>query len=130
MTILDILSILRQSWRLILVVTLLTAIASLGVAWRQPARYMANVRFLLTIADPYEVDIEDALAYDVPTIIHGRLFTQDLSAALAQHGFHSTPGELSAALQATNVKRDITLTATGTDAEATAAIVSLSLIHI
>ncbi len=127
MNILDILEILRQSWRLILAITVLSAIASLVIALRQPPSYTANVRFLLTIADPYEVDIEDALAYDVATIIHGRLFTEDLSEALAAQGFQYSPSELRTALSATNTKRDVTLTATGTDAQATSAMISESI---
>lgn len=127
MTISDLITILRQSWRLILLISLVTLLASLAMALRQPPRYTAHVRILLSIADPYEVDIEDALAYDVATIIHGRAFSEDLAEAMAKLGYSYTPGELSAALSATNTKRDVTLTATSTDAQATTAMLRESI---
>jgi hypothetical protein len=107
--------ILRRQWIVIITITLLAACASLVVALFQPAQYVATARLLVTIADPTRVDIEDPLAYDVPAIIHGRPFAQDVSALLATQHVPITADAIMQALRATNQKREVLLTATSPD---------------
>jgi hypothetical protein len=107
--------ILRRQWIVVIAITLLAAIASLIVALLQPAQYAATARLLVTIADPTRVDIEDPLAYDVPAIIHGRPFAQDVSALLVSQHVIITADAIMQALRATNQKREVFLTATSFD---------------
>jgi hypothetical protein len=107
--------ILRRQWIVIITITLLAACVSLIVALFQPAQYAATARLLVTIADPTRVDIEDPLAYDVPAIIHGRPFAQDVSALLATQHVPITADAMMQALRATNQKREVLLTATSPD---------------
>jgi len=109
------LDILRRQWIVIIAVTLLAAMASGVFALIQPARYAATARMLVTIADPTRVDIEDPLAYDVPAIVHGRPFAQDVAALLATQHVSISADEIMGALRATNQKREVSLTATSAD---------------
>jgi hypothetical protein len=111
------LTILRQSWLIILLVAGIAAGASLAVALIRVPSYTATARLLVTFSDPARVDIEDPLAYDVAAIVKGRPFGSDVAAALTSQGVAITTEEVMASLNATNTKREVFLSATSTAAE-------------
>lgn len=117
------LAILRRQSILIIALTLLAALSSLGFALLQPARYTATARLLVTFADPSRVDIEDPLAYDVPAIIHGRPFAQDVATLLATQNRSISTEQIMQALRATNQKREVFLTAISPDPAVPVALV-------
>jgi Chain length determinant protein len=119
--------IVRQRWRLVLAVTLIAACGSLALALAQPPRYAATARLLVTVADPARVDIEDPLAYDVPAIVNGQPFAEDVAAALAQQGHPTSPAQVIASLSATNQRRQVFLTAQSEDPSAPGLILQAAI---
>lgn len=119
--------IVRQRWRLVLAVTLIAACGSLSIALAQPPRYAATARLLVTVADPARVDIEDPLAYDVPAIVNGQPFAEDVAAALARQGYPTSAAQVIASLSATNQKRQVFLTSQSEDAGAPALMLQVAI---
>ncbi len=108
-------TIIRQSWRIVALITFLAGGASLMAALLQQPRYTASARLLVTFADPARVDIEDPLAYDVAAIVSGRPFGTDVATLLGTQGRSITPELIMASLSATNSKREVWLTANTQD---------------
>jgi hypothetical protein len=117
------LKIVYQRWWLVAAIMLIAGIASLLVDLREPPRYEATARLLVTVADPGRVDIEDPLAYDVPAIVSGQPFGQDVATLLASQGQAIQADQVMAALRATNQKRQVWLTASASDGPQAVAIV-------
>ncbi len=87
------LKILRRRWWILLALPLLVAIMSAVAAASQPARYGTTVRLLITrgpIAGDDAAGLtdqgEDKTALDLPAIISGATFRNDLARELALHG--------------------------------------------
>lgn len=87
------LAILRRRWWILAALPLLVAAISGLYAARQPARYGATVRLLITrgpIAGDNSAGLtdqgEDKTALDLPAIISGAMFREDLARELARQG--------------------------------------------
>jgi hypothetical protein len=113
--ILQIAQIIGQRWRAVAAAALVAGLASLALALAQPPQYAATARLLVTVADPARVDIEDPLAYDVPAIVNGQPFAEDVAAALALQGHELSAAQVIESLSATNEKRQVFLTAQAGD---------------
>jgi hypothetical protein len=131
MDIVTYLGAIRAQWRLVVGVALVALLVALGAALAEPPRYTATAHLLIVIAQPTRppapgtpgmVDIEDALAYDVPAIVRGQPFAADVASSLASLGLTLHPDDVARALSATNQKREVWLSATSTDPAAALAI--------
>jgi hypothetical protein len=120
----------RNQWRLVALVTSVALIAALAIGLNAPPRYTATARLLVLIEDPTRVDIEDALAYDVPAIVRGRPFAVDVATALANRGLLLQPEAVTQALSATNLKREVTLSASSADPAAALAIAQTAVTQL
>ena len=121
---------LQTHWHLVAFVTLVSMLAAFGVELAAPPRYSASGRLLVLLDEPARVDIEDALAYDVPAIVRGQPFAHDVAQALAQQGIQLQADDVRRALSATNQKREVTLTATGTDPALVVALVQAAITQL
>lgn len=103
-------AILRRRWAIVAGVTLLTLLVSLVVAFRQPARYGVTVSLLVTrsnlgdrrLASPINLDAEDRVAYDLPSIVGSPMFARDVVAELGRRGRPLGLAAVEAALHAEN----------------------------
>lgn len=127
MTFAEILGALRRRWPLVLAVPLLAALVSLAVALAVPPRYSAAARLLVTRSEDRRFDTEDALAYDLPAIVSGEPFAQELSAELAARGVTVTPEQARAAMSAANQRRVVTVVATAGDAATAEAMLAAAV---
>lgn len=127
MELLTYLAIVRRRWRLAITPALLAACLSLGFALVEPPRYRASASVLITRSEDRRFDTEDALAYDLPAIVHGVPFSVEVSAALARSGIAVTPERVRAALGASNQRRVVYLWAEAGDAAQAQAIVTAAL---
>jgi capsular polysaccharide biosynthesis protein len=99
------LAILRRRWWILAALPLLVAAISGLAAARQPARYGTTARLLITrgpIAGDNAAGLtdqgEDKTALDLPAIISGAPFRDDLARELARQGNPIDPAELAGAL--------------------------------
>jgi hypothetical protein len=127
MEILHYITILRRRWLLVALPGLVAFLVSLGVALAEPPRYAATARVLVQLDAPARVDIEDALAYDLAAIVRGRPLAADVAAQLAASGRPVAPEDVAGALSATNLKREVTLTATAGDPDTALALLQTAI---
>lgn len=120
-------AIIKRQWQLVVALPLLVALISLAVALMQPPRYQATARLLVMLDNPGSVDTEDALAYDLPAIVNGQRFTEDVAAALTSQGFAMSSQAVAQALSASNQKRQVWLSASTTDPELAQAIAATAV---
>src|SRR5689334_17728394 len=99
------LHILRRRWWILVALPLLVAVISGVVAARQPARYGTTVRLLITrgtIAGDDAAGLtdqgEDKTALDLPAIISGTTFREDLARELTSAGHPIDAAALAGAL--------------------------------
>ena len=109
------LDILRRRWPIVAALPLLVALVSLAAALAQPARYRATARLLVTRPDSANVDAEDTLAYDLPAIVGGKPFAEDLAQELARRGRPLDQALVEQALHAENQRHVVFLEATAAD---------------
>src|SRR3954471_22635480 len=113
------LSILRRRWWIVVVLPLLVAVISGVAAVRQPARYGTTVRLLVTrglIAGDDAAGLtdqgEDKTALDLPAIITGAPFRNDLAGALTQAGHPIDAAALAGALNGIRQDNVVTIAIT------------------
>lgn len=87
------LAILRRRWRLVAAVPLLAALFSLALALMRPPVYGLTARLLVTRGGAPEgstagltAELEDKTAQDLPAIVGGAPFAQDVARELAARG--------------------------------------------
>ncbi|HEX9373761.1 MAG TPA: Wzz/FepE/Etk N-terminal domain-containing protein [Roseiflexaceae bacterium] len=117
------LDILRRRWPLVVAVPLLVALVSLAVAVMRPPRYGLTARLLVTRPPTGNVDAEDTLAYDLPAIVGGKSFAQDVARELTSRGHPLDEALVEQALHAENQKHVVYLSAT-TDGPAAAVAIA------
>jgi hypothetical protein len=115
MTLSDVIAIIRRRWPVLLLVPLVAGLASMIVALTAPPRFVAQAQLLVTRSEDRRFDTEDALAYDLPAIVSGAPFAQEVAAELARRGRDTTSANVRAALSASNARRVVTLSATSAD---------------
>ena len=110
------LSILRRRWPLVVAVPLLVALISAAAALARPARYGTATRLLVTRGGGAPgstaglTDLrEDKTAQDLPAIVSGGTFRQDLAAELARQGRAIDAAALAGAIQAGNQEHVVTI---------------------
>lgn len=121
--------ILRRFWPLIVSLPLLVGALSTVAALRQPTRYGASARVMITQA-PVAVPPDSAfpdfnlqnswasssyIIDDMPQIATGLSLATDISTALAEQGYTYSPEEVRAGMSAGVVHRAITLNASAAD---------------
>ena len=117
------LDILRRRWPIVVAAPLLVALISLVAALMQPPRYGATASLLVTRPPLGNLDAEDTLAYDLPAIVGGEPFVQDVVAELARRGLPLDQALVEQALHAENQRHVVLLSAsTGEPAEAVAIV--------
>lgn len=121
------LDILRRRWPIVVAVPLLVALVSLAVALAQPARYRATAQLLVTRPMLGNIDAEDTLAYDLPAIVGGKPFAQDVVAELARRGRPLDAVLVEQALHAENQRHVVFLSASTADPADAVAIVQVSV---
>jgi capsular polysaccharide biosynthesis protein len=117
------LDVLRRRWPLVVAVPLLVALVSLAVAVMRPPRYGLTARLLVTRPPTGNVDAEDTLAYDLPAIVGGKPFAQDVARELTSRGQPLDEALVEQALHAENQKHVVYLSAT-TDGPAAAVAIA------
>jgi capsular polysaccharide biosynthesis protein len=120
------LDILRRRWPVVLAMPLLAALLSLVAALAQAPRYGATARLLVTRPGPV-VDAEDTLAYDLPAIVGGKPFAQDVARELARRGRPLDQAAVERALHAENQRHVVYLSATTADPSDVVAIVTAAV---
>ena len=121
------LDILRRRWPIVAALPLLVALASLAAVLAQPARYRATARLLVTRPDSVNVDAEDTLAYDLPAIVGGKPFAEDVARELARRGHPLDQALVEQALHAENQKHVVYLMATAANPADALAIVQAAV---
>jgi capsular polysaccharide biosynthesis protein len=122
-------AIMRRFWPLIVILPLLVAGLSAISALRQPTRYAASARVMITqapLALPPDSAFPDFnlqnswasssyIVDDMPQIATGLALAEDISAILAEQGYTISPEEVRAGMSAGVVHRAITLNASAAD---------------
>jgi capsular polysaccharide biosynthesis protein len=121
------LDILRRRWPLVIGVALLVALLSLGFAMMQPARYGATARMLVTRPTVATIDVEDTLAYDLPAIVGGEPFAQEVAQELARRGHALDPSLVERSLHSENQKHVVSVSATTSNPADAVAIVGAAV---
>ncbi len=117
------LDILRRRWPIVVAAPLLVGLISLAVALMQPPHYGATARLLVTRPPVGNLDAEDTLAYDLPAIVGGKPFGQDVAAELGRRGRPLDLALVEQALHAENQRHVVFLSAsTGEPADAVAIV--------
>src|SRR5689334_285102 len=109
------LDILRRRWPVVAIAPLLVLLVSLAAALLQSPRYAVTARLLVTRPDSPNVDVEDTLAYDLPAIVGGKPFADDVAGELARRGRPLDRALVERALHAENQKHVVYLSATTDD---------------
>lgn len=114
----ELLDLMRRRWLLVSGLPLLVAVLSLAVALLRPPEYAATARLLVTrSADAVGSQVgvtpggEDKAALDLPAIISGQPFRQDLAQVLVAQGRPASEPELAGALRASATDRVLVLQA-------------------
>jgi hypothetical protein len=115
LTLPDLVATVRRRWPLVLLAPLVAALASVVVALTAPPRYVAQAQLLVTRSEDRRFDTEDALAYDLPAIVSGAPFAQEVAAELARRGHTMTSAQVRSALSAANARRVVTISAASGD---------------
>jgi hypothetical protein len=115
LTLPDLVATVRRRWPLVLLAPLVAALASVVVALTAPPRYVAQAQLLVTRSEDRRFDTEDALAYDLPAIVSGVPFAQEVAAELARRGHTMTSAQVRSALSAANARRVVTISAASGD---------------
>ena len=128
------LSILRRRWPLVVAVPLLVALISGGAALARPARYGTATRLLVTRGAAAAgstaglTDLrEDKTAQDLPAIVSGAAFRQDLAAELSSQGQPLDQAALAGAIRAGNQEHVVTIAFEGANPAATTAIAEATI---
>ncbi len=130
------LAILRRFWALILLLPLLAGGISLGLGLRQPARYQATVRLMVTRSlidsaggaslpdfnDSYSWTTTEFILDDLPLVIGSAAFAQDVAATVGD----LSPAAVQGGLSATVLHRAISLGATADTPEQALALLRAS----
>jgi hypothetical protein len=124
------LDILRRRWPLIVAMPLLIALVSLAVAVTQPPRYGLTARLLVTRPSTGNVDVEDTLAYDLPAIVGGKPFAEDVAQELTSRGHPLDEALIEQALHAENQKHVVYLSAIADAPDAAVAIADAAVVLI
>src|SRR3954454_23333612 len=118
------LAILRRRWWLLIALPLLVAAISGATEARQPARYGTTVRLLITrgpIAGNDAAGLtdqgEDKTALDLPAIISGATFRNDLARELTSTGHPTEAAALVGALNGIRQDNVVTIAITATRPE-------------
>ena len=113
------LAIVRRSWWLVVLVPVLAALISAGVALMRPARYSTSVRLLITrgvTPDDSTAGLssggEDSTAQDLAAIVSGMTFKRDLTQELAQAGYPVDERVVAQSIQASNQQRIVSIVIT------------------
>lgn len=129
------LAALRRGWRLLALVTVLVAGASLAAALLRPARYATSTRLLIT-RDPQAAGAaglsdqrEDTTAQDLPAILQSAAFRADLAAELARRGQPVAAAELAGMIAAGFSEHTVSVTAQGPTPELPG-VVTVALIDL
>ncbi|MBX0328294.1 lipopolysaccharide biosynthesis protein [Oscillochloris sp. ZM17-4] len=129
------LAILRRFWPIILLLPLLAGGISLGLALRQPARYQATVRLMVTrspldagasgvslpaLNDSYSWTTTDFILDDLALVVSSAAFAQDISAAVGD----MSPASIQGGLSATVLHRSVYLSAVADTPEQALAVLA------
>lgn len=121
------LKILRRHWGIVLALPLVVGLLSTLVALRQPARYSATAQLLVTRPLYGNLDGDDTLAYDLPAIVGGTPFAQDVVAELARRNHPLDQALIEQALHAENQRHVVTIRATTAQPDDALAIVQAAV---
>lgn len=128
------LAILRRRWPLVVAVPLLVALISGGAALARAPRYGTATRLLVTRGAAAAgsttglTDLrEDKTAQDLPAIVSGAAFRQDLAAELAGRGQPLDQAALAGAIRAGNQEHVVTIAFEGANPAATTAIAEATI---
>jgi hypothetical protein len=118
------LAIIRRFWPLVILLPLLSGGLSLAAGLRQPPRYQATSRVIITrsldgaasaglanLNDTYAWNTTEFILDDLPQVVTSAAFAADASADLAGHGYAVAPGIVAGSLRADVFHRAVTLTA-------------------
>lgn len=117
--------LLRRFWPLIVLLPVMSGGLSLGVALRQPVRYQATARLMITLS---EIDTSgdaglpdfnanyiwlttEFILDDVPQVVGSVAFAQDVQAAVAAAGYQVAPATIQGSMSATVLHRSVSLRA-------------------
>ncbi len=129
-------TIMRRFWLLIMLLPVLTGAITLLVELRQPQRYAATARAIITqtptLRDPQAGFPDFNLNYswlnsefvldDLPQVVSSMAFAQDASALATAQGYALDPGTVLAGLSVQSFHRTVTFSARASTPEAAVAI--------
>lgn len=130
------LAILRRLWPVVLLLPLVAGGLSLALALGRPPAYQAEARLLITVAPlpaaaaPTLPALDDGATWttteyildDLPFVLAGAAFADDVGAAMAAEGHPAEPAAIRAGLRAEVTHRAVFLTATAGAPEQAAAM--------
>ncbi|MFV9506251.1 MAG: lipopolysaccharide biosynthesis protein [Oscillochloridaceae bacterium umkhey_bin13] len=124
------LGLLRRYWLLVLLLPILVAALSLGLAVRRPPLYAASTHLLVTQSSSADPAIPlpaldegatwvttEYLLDDLPAVLTSVAFANDVNTLLAAEGYNLDPGAIRAGLRPEVTHRSLRLTATATSPE-------------
>ncbi len=131
------LAILRRRWRLVAAVPLLAALFSLALALMRPPVYGLTARLLVTRGGAPEgstagltAELEDKTAQDLPAIVGGAPFAQDVARELAARGRPLSQAAVAQALHGANDLHVVYLAVTAADPADAVAIADAAVMLI
>jgi capsular polysaccharide biosynthesis protein len=130
-------AIVRRRWVMVLALPLLVGLLSLVVGLARPAAYTVAVRLLVTRGDaPAESTAgltgegEDKTAQDLPAIVSGAPFAEDVAQELARRGRTVSPAAVRQSIQAADDQHVVYLSVTSADPAEAAAIAEAAVAAI
>jgi capsular polysaccharide biosynthesis protein len=131
------LAILHRRWRLVAAVPLLAALLSLALALVRPPVYGLTARLLVTRAGAPEgstagltAELEDKTAQDLPAIVGGAPFAQDVARELAARGHPLSQAVVAQSLHGANDRHVVYLMVTADDPADAVAIADAAVMLI
>lgn len=133
--------IVRRYWPLLVALPLAVGLISLLLAWRQPERYGASARIMIT-QEPrfpgqetmlpdfnlfYSWQGSEYILDDLPQVVTSRLFAEDVVGALAGQGITVAPEVVQGSLQAEKFHRAITIAANTDNPQLAVALVQAAV---
>jgi len=127
-------AIVRRSWLLVLLVPILAALISAGMALARSPRYSTSVRLLITrgvTPDDSTAGLssggEDSTAQDMAAIVSGMTFKRDVTQELAQSGHPVEESIVAQSIQASNQQRIVSIVVTAPQPDDAVAIAQAAI---
>ena len=111
------LEIIRRRWLIVVALPIIVAIITGVAAMLQEPAYGATAKILVTRPLKDTLAVNDTFAYDLPAIVAGTPFAEDVTETLNSRGYTFTTQQVAAALSASNTQYVVSISANSNNAE-------------